>query len=39
VSEVVSICPGVTDAVVYGVEIPGSDGKAGMASITIAEEV
>jgi fatty-acyl-CoA synthase len=33
VSEVVSSCPGVSEAVVYGVTIPGADGRAGMATI------
>ena len=28
-------CPGVTEATTYGVEIPGSDGRAGMAAIVI----
>jgi fatty-acyl-CoA synthase len=27
-------CPGVTDAVVYGVAVPGQEGRAGMAAIT-----
>jgi fatty-acyl-CoA synthase len=34
VAEVVSACPGVTEAVVFGVEIPGNEGRAGMAVIT-----
>jgi fatty-acyl-CoA synthase len=33
VSEAVSICPGISEAVVYGVAIPGSDGRAGMVTI------
>jgi fatty-acyl-CoA synthase len=28
-------CPGVADAAVYGVQIPGTDGRAGMAAIVI----
>jgi fatty-acyl-CoA synthase len=28
-------CPGITDAVSYGVAIPGTDGRAGMAAITV----
>lgn len=27
--------PGITEAVVYGVDVPGADGKAGMAAITL----
>jgi fatty-acyl-CoA synthase len=34
VAEALSSCPGVTDIVVYGVAIPGADGRAGMAAIT-----
>jgi fatty-acyl-CoA synthase len=28
-------CPGVTDAVSYGVQIPAADGRAGMAAIVV----
>ncbi len=35
VNEAVSDCPGVTEATTYGVEIPGADGRAGMAAIVI----
>ncbi len=28
-------CPGVTDAVVYGVTVPGAEGRAGMAALTV----
>lgn len=34
VSEVISLCDGVNVANVYGVEVPGYDGRAGMAAIT-----
>ena len=34
VAEVISACPGVLEAVVFGVEIPGNEGRAGMAVIT-----
>ncbi|WP_063065253.1 long-chain-acyl-CoA synthetase [Nocardia violaceofusca] len=27
--------PGITEAVVYGVDVPGADGKAGMAAVTL----
>jgi fatty-acyl-CoA synthase len=33
VSSVICDFPGIKDAAVYGVEIPGSDGRAGMAAI------
>jgi fatty-acyl-CoA synthase len=33
VSEVISVFPGVKEANVFGVAIPGTDGRAGMASI------
>jgi fatty-acyl-CoA synthase len=35
VATVVAACPGVTQAAVYGVEIPGAEGRAGMAAITV----
>ena len=28
-------CSGVTGATVYGVEVPGTEGRAGMAAITV----
>ena len=34
VAEVLSSCPGVLDVVVYGVAVPGADGRAGMAAVT-----
>ena len=36
VANVVRTCPGVTDAIVYGVAVAGNEGRAGMAAITIA---
>jgi fatty-acyl-CoA synthase len=33
VAGVVAECPGVTEVVVYGVRIPGADGRAGMAAL------
>jgi fatty-acyl-CoA synthase len=33
VTMVISSCPGITDATVYGVAIPGRDGRAGMAAL------
>jgi fatty-acyl-CoA synthase len=37
VSAIVAACPGVTQAVVYGVAVPGAEGRAGMAAITTAD--
>ncbi len=37
VAGVVSLCPGVIEAVVFGVTIPGHEGRAGMAAITTCE--
>ncbi|MGV8997971.1 MAG: long-chain-acyl-CoA synthetase [Parvibaculaceae bacterium] len=39
VSEAVSVFPGVKEANVYGVTIPGTDGRAGMASIVCDEGI
>lgn len=39
VSEILSAAPGVAMANVYGVPIPGMDGKAGMAAITTHGEI
>ncbi|MFI4998678.1 MAG: long-chain-acyl-CoA synthetase, partial [Reyranellales bacterium] len=35
VAAVVQSCPGVIDAVVYGVAVPGTEGKAGMAALVV----
>ena len=35
VNEAVSDCPGVLEATTYGVEMPGADGRAGMAAVVI----
>ena len=35
VNEAVADCPGVVDATTYGVEIPGADGRAGMAAVVV----
>jgi fatty-acyl-CoA synthase len=35
VTAVVTACPGVTEAAVYGVTIPGADGRAGMAALVV----
>ncbi len=35
VASVLTACPGVTEAVVYGVGVPGAEGRAGMAALTV----
>ncbi len=35
VAGVVAECPGVSEVVVYGVRIPGTDGRAGMAALVV----
>jgi fatty-acyl-CoA synthase len=37
VAETIAACPGVVEAVVYGVTIPGTEGRAGMAAVVIAD--
>jgi len=39
VAEVVSIFPGIAEVNVYGVSVPGKDGRAGMAALTLKEGV
>ena len=39
VAQVIRACPGVRDAAVYGVRVPGADGKAGMAAVVVEEDV
>lgn len=38
VAEALSIFPGVSEANVYGVEVPGAEGKAGMASMVTGQK-
>ena len=38
VAAVLTACPGVQDATVFGVAVPGADGKAGMAAIVTGPE-
>jgi fatty-acyl-CoA synthase len=33
----IGACPGVAEAVVYGVAVPGADGRAGMAAIVVTD--
>ena len=35
VAEAVTACPGVVEAVVYGISVPGTEGRAGMAAIVV----
>ncbi|MDB6042671.1 MAG: long-chain-acyl-CoA synthetase [Gammaproteobacteria bacterium] len=35
VTAVITACPGVSDAAVYGVTVPGTDGRAGMAALVV----
>jgi fatty-acyl-CoA synthase len=35
VASVLTACPGVTEAVVYGVAVPGAEGRAGMAALIV----
>ena len=35
VAEAIARCPGVLDAAVYGVEVPGADGRAGIAALMV----
>jgi fatty-acyl-CoA synthase len=37
VADVLNGAPGVTESIVYGVEIPGEDGRAGMAALVLAD--
>jgi len=37
VAEVVSLFEGIAEANVYGVQVPGKDGRAGMAALTLKE--
>jgi len=39
VADVLAGAPGVTEANVYGVTVPGEDGRAGMAALVLAEGV
>jgi fatty-acyl-CoA synthase len=38
VADTISACSGVIEAVVYGVTIPGTDGRAGMATVVVSQE-
>jgi fatty-acyl-CoA synthase len=38
VAEIIAACPGVVDAIVYGVMIPGTEGRAGMAAVVVGHD-
>jgi len=38
VAERLSGCPGVKEATIYGVEVPGAEGRAGMAALVVGPE-
>jgi fatty-acyl-CoA synthase len=38
VSQAILACPGVADAVSYGVQIPAADGRAGMAALVVGDK-
>jgi fatty-acyl-CoA synthase len=38
VTEVLGVIPGILDANVYGVHVPGQDGRAGMASLSVSPD-
>jgi fatty-acyl-CoA synthase len=35
VADVIGTCPGVIEAVVFGVKVPGAEGRAGMAAVVV----
>ncbi len=39
VAEAISVYPGISEVNVYGVAVPGADGRAGMAAIVLADEL
>ena len=39
VADVLLACPGVAEASVYGVAVPGADGRAGMAALVAAPDL
>ena len=39
VSDVIMAFPGVVEAAVYGIQIPGTDGRAGMAALVVGRTV
>jgi fatty-acyl-CoA synthase len=39
VSEAITVFPGIKEANVYGVSVPGAEGRAGMAALVVEEEL
>jgi fatty-acyl-CoA synthase len=39
VAAVLSVCPGVAEVAVYGVQVPGADGRAGMALLVARDSI
>ena len=39
VSEAITVFPGIREANVYGVRVPGTEGRAGMAALVVEEEL
>ncbi len=39
VSEAITVFPGIKEANVYGVRVPGAEGRAGMAALVVEEEL
>ena len=37
-ANIISRCPGVIEAIVYGVAVPGAEGRAGMATIVVEKD-
>jgi fatty-acyl-CoA synthase len=38
VADAISACPGIIDAVAYGVTVRGTEGRAGMAAVVVSED-
>jgi fatty-acyl-CoA synthase len=38
VTAIIAACPGISEAAVYGVTVPGADGRAGMAALVVDSE-
>ena len=38
VADTIALCPGVVEALVYGVTIPGTEGRAGMAGVVVSPD-
>lgn len=38
VAEILNACPGILESNVYGVQVPGKEGRCGMASLNVSEQ-